>query len=51
MRVLFACEYPQGFLQEIRPNSQFPADLVTFTPEILNENKTFFVQCLRPARY
>ena len=26
------------------PNSQFPADLVTFTEEILNEKLHFFVQ-------
>ena len=27
------------------PNSRFPADLVTFTEEILNEKLHFFVQC------
>ena len=28
------------------PNPQFPADLVTFTEEILNGKLHFFVQCL-----
>ena len=28
------------------PNPQFPADLVTFTKEILNGKLHFFVQCL-----
>ena len=27
------------------PNSRFPADLVTFTEEILNEKLHFFAQC------
>ena len=27
------------------PNSQFPADLVTFTEEILNGKLQFFEQC------
>ena len=28
------------------PNTPFPADLVTFTEETLNEKLQFFVQCL-----
>ena len=29
----------------MRPNPQFPVDLVTFTKEILDEKLHFFVQC------
>ena len=30
----------------MRPNSQFPADLLTFTEEIFNGKLHFFVQCI-----
>ena len=32
------------------PNPQFPADLVTFTGEILNEKLLLFVQCLSKTK-
>ena len=31
----------------MRPNPQFPADLGTFTEEILNGKLHFFVQCVK----
>ena len=33
------------FLHEMWPNPQFPADLVTFTEQILNGKLHFLVQC------
>ena len=32
----------KGLLQYVRPNPQFPADMVTFTQEIFNENFILF---------
>ena len=43
--------FHQGFLQEMLPNPQFPADLITFTEEILNGKLHFlcstndYIQC------
>ena len=34
----------KGFLQQMRPNPQETADLVSFTEEILNGKLHFFVQ-------
>ena len=35
-----------GFFQQMRPNPQFPTDLVTFTEEIRNGKLHFFEQQL-----
>ena len=43
--------FQYGFLQKMRPNPQFPADLVTFTEEILNAKFKFLCSCRHTKKY